>query len=309
MFSRPGYAIGDAWLFADGDTVHLFYLTTAGERTGLWDIGHAVSDDLVNWDYLGLALERGAPGEWDALKLATGSIIQRDGRYWMAYTGHPEDHRDLAVQWVGMAASNDLITWEKQPGNPVTKPDPRWYEEVPSGQRPLAHWRDPFLLDLGDEVLCFTCARSLEGPVETRGTVSVSTSTDLRDWTVGPPLDVPRFAEELEVPQVYRVNGRWYLVFCTHPHLLDPVLRERFPGHPWRSADYCFVADDPRGPYRVDGTGEILPPGSPVRPYASQLVEWRGTWYLLGTVRGDGPDAICDPLALVADATGLHPAG
>ena len=47
MFNLEGRSIGDAWYYATGDAVHMYFLTKPeGSDTGL-DIGHAVSRDLV----------------------------------------------------------------------------------------------------------------------------------------------------------------------------------------------------------------------------------------------------------------------
>ena len=103
MYRHEGYDIGDAWYYAEGDTVHLFCLLGSGGRG---DIAHLVSRDLRNWESAGFALRRGAAGSWDDLRLATGSVIRHQGTYWMAYTGHHSGD-DPMVQRVGMASSGD----------------------------------------------------------------------------------------------------------------------------------------------------------------------------------------------------------
>ena len=73
MFTLDGRMIGDAWYHNAGDEMHMYFLTMPeGDKFGL-DIGHAVSRDLVNWEYLGFALTRGEPGSWDDKNLATGA--------------------------------------------------------------------------------------------------------------------------------------------------------------------------------------------------------------------------------------------
>ena len=133
--SSNGHSMLDAWYFVDGgtDTIHMFYVVPEF-------IGHAVSRDLVNWEELVPVLRPGAPGTWDDLRLgAAGSIIQRGGRYWMAYFGTSsadswpgEDHR---VQRAGIAVSDDLFTWRKLPENPVTQAKAPHYEQMSTGQR------------------------------------------------------------------------------------------------------------------------------------------------------------------------------
>ena len=69
----------------------------------------------------------------------------------------------------------------------------------------------------------------------------------MRKWETLPPLEHNPIAEEMEVPQVYAIGGRYYLVFCTKERWLSPSYRSRFRGHPFRSTDYSMVGDSPFG--------------------------------------------------------------
>ena len=180
MFSLPGHQIGDAWYFAEADAIHAYFLTRPLDIEVGWDIGHAVSQDLVDWEYVGLALMRGPDGSWDDKSLATDGVIRRDGLYWMAYTGHKKDEA-LFVQRVGMAFSHDLQHWEKLAENPTSVAAAHYYEIVSTGQRTLTHWRDPFLLDTGAAVIQYVCARRSEGEESKRGSVGLPRSTDMRN--------------------------------------------------------------------------------------------------------------------------------
>ena len=213
MYAREGHTFGDTWYFVRGEEAHLFCLTKPeGSKHG-WDIGHLVSRDLRTWDDAGTALRRGAPGAWDDKGLATGSVIEHDGTYWMAYTGHHSGDEHM-VQRVGMAFSRDLHHWVKIEENPVTEAAPPHYELMSTGKRVMVHWRDPFLLADGERVLQLVCARRTGGDPTSRGTVGVAESRDMRRWTLLPPFEHDRMTEEMEVPQVYRIGGRCYLVFC-----------------------------------------------------------------------------------------------
>lgn len=314
VYRQEGYDIGDAWYYAEGDTVHLFCLLGTGGRG---DIAHLVSRDLRNWENAGFALRRGAAGSWDDLRLATGSVIRHQGTYWMAYTGHHSGD-DPMVQRVGMASSADLHRWTKLAENPVSEASASHYELMATGKRPKVHWRDPFLLpadaSLGTDagVLQLITARRKDGPVSSRGTVAVTRSRDMRNWEVLPPLRHDRMAEEMEVPQVYPIGGRWYLLFCTcsgHeriPDLLDPAFKSRFPGHRFRCTDYSMVGDSPLGPFRIHGTGEVFSEAPAPWCYASQLVNFKGQWFLLATLGDARGTMISDPYPIVADETGLH---
>jgi beta-fructofuranosidase len=141
MLIHKGNRIGDAWYFVRDNLVHAYYLTCPVEIPPhvQWDIGHATSRDLVEWEVHELALCRGKRGAWDDA-LATGSILYWQNRYWMAYTGH-------RTQQIGVAVSDDLFHWERISEKSVTGIDTRYYEPVGSGERKQPHWRDPFLFE------------------------------------------------------------------------------------------------------------------------------------------------------------------
>ena len=311
MFIQEGYSIGDAWYFIQGDTIHLFCVLAPMENRGRSDIGHMVSHDLRAWENVGLALEKGAHDSWDDLRLATGSIIKHEGKYWMAYTGHCSKDNPM-VQRVGMAFSTDLYHWEKIPENPVTEASAQYYELMSTGKRIKVHWRDPFLLKTDEGVFQLVCARRKDGDVSSRGTIGMAKTLDMRHWEILPPVDHDRIAEEMEVPQVYFINGYYYFMFCTlsgHatlPDLLSPEFKSRFPDHRFRCTDYCMVGTSPLGPFHIHGTGEILPQAPAPWFYASQLVNFKEDWFLLGTIRDEEGSKISDPYPVIADETGIH---
>ncbi len=65
-----------------------------------------------------------------------------------------------------------------------------------------------------------------------------------------------------------------------------------------------MVGDSPLGPFRLHGTGEIMPEPHSPPIYASQLVHHDGQWFLLGTTRDR--TAVSDPVMVIADETGIH---
>ena len=309
MFRLPGHTIGDSWYIVHEGVAHCFFCTSPEpDADWHWDIGHAVSDDLLNWDYVGRALARGPDGEWDSQTLSTGSVIHRDGRFWTAYSAlrSGENPPSRKVHRVGIAVSDDLYDWAKLERNPVNERDPRHYERLGPVQRAFGQWRDPFLYDDGDLVYQYVCARSKSADRERRGAFGMATSRDMVTWQVGPALEVGPIANELEVPQLYHIGQLYYLVFCTTPSRLVPSFKRRFPGHSFRKVDYSMVGDSPMGPFRMHGTGEVLAEDAPVAPYASRLVRWDGRWVMMGTVREGGSSSLCDPIPVVADDTGIH---
>ena len=303
MLIHPGNHLGDSWYYAEGDTVHCYYLTCPDnvERHTAWDIAHATSHDLVHWKLHGIALERGADDAWDGSCIATGSVIKFEDRYWMAYTGRwNEPHVS-----VGVAVSDDLWHWEKFASNPITTIDTRYYEAMGSGSRLMAHWRDPFLFQQDGYVYHFVCASRNDGDPQARGTVGVARSSDMLNWEILPPPDIEPVSQELECPQVRRIGDYHFLLFSAFPEIFAPTTRALL-GDKLRHGSYVLVGSSPFGPFAFQQSEPILPATYPVQPYACQFVEFGGKHYLMGTVWNDEQDFLCDPIPLVGDGDRLR---
>lgn len=296
MLIHPGNHIGDSWYYLEKDVVHCFYLTCLEtvERHTAWDIGHATSPDLVNWEIHDLALKKGEPGSYDGICPATGSVIRFRDRYWLAYTGNWNG----PVPTVALAVSNDLYHWEKCAWNPVTRIDPQYYESMGSDPRKWPHWRDPFLFEDDDFIYHYVCARLKSGASNTRGTLGMARTTNMHDWEILPPPEVDPVFGELEVPQVYKGGDWYYLLFSTFPEVVSGELLARHPKEEFTQSSYSMVGPSPLGPFKLHGSGRVLPLDHPVKPYANQLVIWKEQPYVIGTVWNDEQDYICDPIPL-----------
>ena len=111
---------------------------------GHWDYmhwGHAVSGDMLHWEYLPIAL---APSESydDHMRggCFSGSAIEHDDKLFLMFTGVTNDGKGFEqVQCI--AYSEDGIHFEKYAGNPVLTPP----DGVPSHQfRHLFQFSSPY---------------------------------------------------------------------------------------------------------------------------------------------------------------------
>ena len=305
MLIHQGNHLGDTWYYLEGDTIHCFYLTcpTSVNRHEAWDIGHATSTNLVDWQIHELALRKGEPGAYDGRCPATGSVLRFQGRYWMAYTGNWNGPQST----VALAVSDDLFTWEKLANNPVTRIDPAYYDAEPApAPRDWLHWRDPFLFEHEGVVYHYVCAKRNGGPVDERGTLGLARTSDMAHWEVLPPPEVEPIARELECPQVHARDHRYYLVFSTAVSLFSNAFRVQHFSDKERWSSYAMVGPTPFGPFRIHGAGQIIPTDYLLQPYANQVVFWQGQGYLLGTVWNDNQDFICDPIPLDFTETGIR---
>ena len=111
------------------------------------------------------------------------------------------------------AVSHDLVRWDKDPGNPILRPDTRWYSD---GDRT---WRDPCVVWNGDAG-CYwmvLCARTQPHPADPfTGCLGLATSTDLEQWEVRPPIWAPGHSTVVECPDLFRMGERWVLMYYWH---------------------------------------------------------------------------------------------
>jgi beta-fructofuranosidase len=283
MFALPQTDIGDVWPYHDivSGITHLYFLRAITGTGRHWSIGHLTSKDLIHWEDHGIVLAPGEDGAFDDLGLATGSVIQHDGQYYMAYTAHSKRDEPKAGS-IGLARSTDLYHWKKIVTQPIVTLDEQYYESHITGSRPFLHWRDPCLLKQPDGFHMFLCARRLDGPIKTRGTVAHLISDDLLHWKTLPPLQVQPMCEEMECPLVYPINGRFYLLFSTHRDLLDSAVN---PNEPVPEGGlFCQVSEALEGPYRARGWGRIDMDHHAGYFYAHQLINRPVDYHLIGTV-------------------------
>ncbi len=211
VFYQPADGfVGDVIPFYWDGLYHAFYLKAPLPplRDGAHHTpyAHLSSRDLAHWEALPLAIEPGPPGAPDAVSCFTGALIERDGLFYMFYTGFKGEGQP---QTVCLATSDDLIHWEKDPGNPIIEADARWYETV--------DWRDPFPFwnDEAGEYWMLLAAREKDGPDNRRGCIALMTSPDLRKWQVQPPFWAPRLYYTHECPDLFRWGEHWVLVYST----------------------------------------------------------------------------------------------
>lgn len=189
-------------------------------------VGHAISSDLIDWQYVGTALEPGEFGSWDDRAIWTGSIIKSDAGLWhMFYTGTNKSTENGFVQRIGVATSTDLMKWQKKQGC-VTQADERWYERAAQVQLETKEgeagwyeeaWRDPWVFkdSLSNEWVMLITARSNSGTYDSRGTIGIAKSRDLLNWQVCEPLKVESEFGHFEVPQLmHTTESELVISFC-----------------------------------------------------------------------------------------------
>lgn len=297
--------VWDFWFADDGERHHMFYLK-APRSLGDPDlrhfhvrVGHAVSDDLVDWEVLPDALWPREEPAFDDGTTWTGSVVRGDdGRWRMFYTGGSRAE-DCLVQRIGVARSDDLLTWTRDGTSALLEADPRWYEKLDRAAWHDEAWRDPWVFrdPSGDGWHMLVTARAATGPADERGVVGHAWSPDLDSWQVRPPLSAPGAGfGDVEVPQVELVDGRTLLMFsCLGEHTSDEARHDPdATGGVW-----LLEASAVTGPFDLASARLV----SDETRYSGRMVRRRdGTWVWLAfhNVDGDGRfvGVVGDPVEL-----------
>ena len=169
--------------------------------------GHAVSKDLIHWEYLPAAL---APDEeYDKDGCFSGSAIElEDGRQMLIYTGvvkkETEDGsiRDLQQQCL---AFGDGLNYRKYENNPILT-----FQDLPKGCSPY-DFRDPKIWQEEDGTYrivtcCATPGRDAK--------IVLFQSKDGIHWGNGRQMiqNFDRFGKVWECPDFFQTDGKWVLL-------------------------------------------------------------------------------------------------
>ncbi|WP_077610286.1 glycoside hydrolase family 32 protein [Clostridium sp. Marseille-P2415] len=172
--------------------------------SAFWDSmhwGHAVSDDMLHWEYLPLAL---VPSEtYDNHQRGgcfSGSAVEHDGKLFLMFTGTTNEGKGFE-QTQCIAYSEDGIHFEKYEGNPVlTAP-----EGIPADQ-----FRDPKVWKHGDTYY-MVCGASRDN----RAQALLYRSKDMFHWTFFNVLAESRgeWGHMWECPDFYPMGDKYVLTF------------------------------------------------------------------------------------------------
>ena len=193
---------------------------------------HAVSDDMIHWKHLPIALAP-TPGWDDADGCFTGSAVNHNGTATILYTGVKATSKERATLRDGnhnfretqcLATSTDprLLKWEK------------WKQPVihPPDDPNLAGFRDPFLWK--DEKTKVWYLGVASGQFKVGGRVLLYRSKDLRNWEYLHPLATGRWREKentnpvdsgemWECPDFFPLGKKHVLLYSTAGHVIWEV--------------------------------------------------------------------------------------
>lgn len=212
---------------------HMFYQYYPYEaKWGPMHWGHAVSDDLLHWEYLPAAL---APDEaYDRDGCFSGSAITLpDGKHLLMYTGVVKEHqkddvyRDVQTQCL---AVGDGVDYVKYAGNPVLDE-----KDLPEGCSRF-DFRDPKMWQKEDGT--YACVVG-NRPADGSGQILLFTSPDGFNWSFEKIFDENknRFGKMWECPDFFVLDGKGVLL--TSPQDMLPKDYEYHNGN----GTLCLIGD------------------------------------------------------------------
>lgn len=276
MFKPVTGKIWDHWIYRDSRTMiyHLFYLYIPElDVENSWKVGHATSKDLKEFKEQKIVLEADKKQvHWIDKHLATGSIIDFEGRYAMILTGHSTVFGEAPC----LAWSDDLYDWEFDDSGPLVLPiDAKGELEGP------AEWGNPdgdccgfcdpyvFRLNNDDTVYFILNARINKGEKQGRGRAALFSSKDLYKWKYERTLPSPHIFKRMETQQIIKRKGKWYLIFSSWPHLISDEYKAEFAGKE-QAAAFVLTSNKMEGPYEFKGSTRLFPD---INAYICKIVE------------------------------------
>lgn len=244
------FQVGDVDVVKHDGLYHLFHLVLPRHSY----IAHAVSHDGLHWRRVQNALFIGDPPAFDDDMLWTMHVTpdpHHPHAWRMFYTGLciQDDGR---IQRIGLARSDDLYHWKKDTSGdyPLELTGPPYEHSLDEGRRWIS-FRDPFYFQDDGEHYLIAAARVNQGPIIRRGCVALAQETGENRFQFCPPLFHPRRYDDVEVPNLVRLDDHYYLIGS---------IREDIKVHYW-------IADRLQGPYRNFADNVLLPQGN----YAARI--------------------------------------
>ena len=199
---RPKFHVnaGDGWINDPNGLVvfkgryHAFYQHYPHDvHWGPMHWGHVVSDDLVRWERLPIALYPGDEGDKNGC--FSGSAIVWQNKLWLLYTGFTENGGGEEIRQIQcLASSEDGVNFKKH-GIVIGE------DNLPSEYCPW-DFRDPKVWRKDDCFWCIVAARARGG----RGRILLYRSNDLFSWefvndlfgvdSLGTMIECPDYVEE-----------------------------------------------------------------------------------------------------------------
>lgn len=270
MFTEPGLSLVDHSFVEKDGRMHVFY--NRGFIGFEWDhrfvdtFGHAVSDDLIHWQIepICFTAQKGGPDDY---QIWSPGIVERDGTYYMYYTGV----NIYVAQTICLATSKDLYHWTRYEGNPVVKPGPwgRW------NQNEWSDCRDSMVFSDDDgRAYMYYCTAKTNEDGNMRSAVGISSSEDMFHWKDEGAYTFDICDIALESPFLIKHDGRYYLFYTNAGYGTAYAISDN-PIRGWKSMGMLLEPKvKPMCPANV--------------PSCAEVFFFKGKWYISSAERQPG---------------------
>ncbi len=286
--------------FFDG-RYHLFYqYNPYSTYWGPMHWGHAVSDDMISWEYLPCAL---APDrDYDSAGCFSGSALTLPGgRQLLMYTGCSDDGKDplgkgrwRQEQCIAVLDpdTGEYVKYDGQDGHGVCPPGQNGNPVITENDLPengdVYEFRDPYLWTSSDGSYRAVVANGRTGEITEKGTyeseqgtqLCVYRSDDGYEWSFARVLfeDERRLGIMWECPNSFRLGGRYMLIASPMDMAMEEEGAEgtvRFP----KGNNVCYITgnfDEKTGTFvhdKTDGRFRYEPVDGGLDFYAPQVMQ------------------------------------
>lgn len=281
-----GYKIWDAIVFKDNDLYRLFYLMGDSRANPFWSVGKlgaAISTDLKQWEYLGVALQPDPAHKWQSGRILSGSAYKENGVYYLFYSASPPEP-SIFDESIGLATSTDGITW-KRCAEQFLKLDTQFYcSSLRDGVKKHNGWRDPYIFkDPKTQLYYLFITASCPGEHPTfRGCVGLAVSETIDGfYKVLPPVTYPLVSGtnegifyEMERPQVIYRDRKYHLFFSAATQFINPKwIRQIGNGQITHSSLYWYISDSITGPFLPSSPMPVVKGSQDTGLYGTTFVE------------------------------------
>ena len=225
LLEVKGIRINDNWYCKDNGVYHTYFLQYPEDApldARCWSeqtVGHAVSNDLINWEYKGTVLEADK-NCWNSKGIATGSMVKFNGRWYMLYTGNSYEGEG----GLGLAVSDDLQTFERVGNAPVIDRG-ILYDFTLNGEKvKVKLLADPYIYPETIDGYFYAYINSIiDGyDLNDSGVQVIMKSKDLINWQPH-KIALKDACNRIETSHVWKHGDKWYMYggAVTYPNGLD----------------------------------------------------------------------------------------
>ncbi len=273
-FRSPEGIMTDAWHLNDHDRIHYFHLKIDEQFKNLPSVGHVYTDDLLTFTKCDDILPNLPKEEYpeDCLAKWTGcAITAPNGVHYIYYTMRNANE----AQKIGLCTSRDLKKFDLYEKNPVLVPDGGVFSYGDGTQ--YEDCRDMIVVyDEQTKKYYGYFAAMAEENGRKFGVIGVAESDDLLAWRNQAIAFKCDFDGTIEVPDVFYLDGKWYLTMLTHACF---GARYVFSDRNVVSGTLYAVADRPEGPFLLQEDNVFIG-GTMSSGYTCRSFDYKGKKYL-----------------------------